>query len=432
MSSDATITHLVGATAIILVTTNAAGWLAKRLRQPSIVAQLIVGIALGPSLLNQLPPSVGRVLFPQAITPMLTALSQVSLVLFLYFVGYELDLRVLRGRSHTALTVAVAAFAVPMAVGAAAALLFHGTLEKLGVPHHISLGSTLFLAVALSITAVPVLVVVVRENGLAGTVPGVIAVSAAGLIDVMGWVVLVGVTLGRGGHPGMSLPVRLILLLVTAVVMIWPARLLLRRVMHSHSVSTGQRLAVVISFAFAAAWATSALGLHVIFGALLAGVVTPREPDGTLDPDVVRSLEGIGLLLLPFFFVVSGRSVMVDALTGTGMAVLAAVTVLAVVVKVGSGALAARVCQLNRWDSLTVGALLSTRGLTELIALNAGLQTGMLSGTLYTVFVLMAIATTLLTQPLLALADRLRPVATYAQAAAHPEHPESAAAPRGR
>lgn len=150
----------------------------------------------------------------------------------------------------------------------------------------------------------------------------------------------------------------------------------------------------------------------MIFGALLAGVVTPREPDGTLDPEAVRCLDGMGSLLLPFFFVVSGRSVTVDALTGTGVTVFAALTVLAVVVKAGSGALAARACGLDSGVSLTGGALLSTRGLTELIVLSAGLQAGMLNGTLYTVFVLMAIATALLTQPLLALVDRTRPTAT--------------------
>jgi len=189
--------------------------------------------------------------------------------------------------------------------------------------------------------------------------------------------------------------------------MAWPVRLLLRRVMRSPGVSTQGRLAVLVGFAFAAAWVTSALGLHVIFGALLAGVVTPREPDGTLDPDLVRCLDGIGSLLLPFFFVVSGRSVSVGALDGTAVAVLIGVTVLAVVAKVGSGALAARACRLDGRTSLTIGVLLSTRGLTELIALNAGFEAGLLSGPLYTVLVLMAIATTLLTQPLLVLTRRI-------------------------
>ncbi|WP_326695368.1 cation:proton antiporter [Streptomyces sp. NBC_01766] len=420
MSPDSTITHLVGAAAIILVVANGAGLLARRLGQPSIVGQLTAGIAIGPSLLSQLPSSVGRMLFPAEITPMLTALSQVALVLFLYFVGYELDLRLLRGRSRTTLTVAFAAFAVPIAVGGGAALLFHGTLERLGLPHDVPVRSTLFLAIALSITAVPVLVVVVRESGLAGTVPGVIAVSAAGLIDILGWTVLVGILLGTGDRSGMAMPVRLALLLVTAVVMVWPARLLLRWFMRRPGVSQGPRLAVLIGFAFTGAWATSALGLHVIFGALLAGVVTPREQDGTPDPELVRSLEGVGSLLLPFFFVVSGRSVSVGALTGTAVAAFVVVTVLAVVAKVGSGALAARACRLDKRTSVTVGILLSTRGLTELIALNAGLQAGLLSGPLYTVLVLMAIATTLLTQPLLILSRRIRAADTDPHTSADP------------
>ncbi|MBX7552000.1 cation:proton antiporter [Streptomyces sp. tea 10] len=420
MSPDASITHLVGASAVILLAANLGGWVSRKLGQPSIVGQLIAGVALGPSLLNQLPAVVGDTLFPKAIAPMLTGLSQVSLALFLFVVGYELNLDLLRGRSRTALGIAAASFAVPMLLGAGAALLFHGTLEQLGAPRGMPVSSVLFLAVAVSITAVPVLIVVVRENGLAGTVPGVLAVSAAGLIDVVGWAVLLGTIMERGDGSGMSLPARLVLLLVFVAVMVWPVRLLLRRVLRSPHVSAQARLALLIGFAFAAAWGTSVLGLHVIFGALLAGVVTPREPDGTLDPELVHSLDGVGSLLLPFFFVVSGQSVSVGALGGTAVAVLVGVTVLAVVAKVGSGALAARACRLDRRTSLTIGVLLSTRGLTELIALNAGFQAGLLSGRLYTVFVLMAIATTLLTQPLLVLCRRMRTPDDDALAAADP------------
>ena len=426
MSPDATVTHLFGAAAIILVVANGAGLLARKLGQPSIVGQLIAGICFGPSLLTQVWPAAERTLFPPAIAPMLTALSQVSLVLFLYFVGYELDLGTLRSRSRATLTVALAAFLVPMAVGTGAALLFHGELERLGVPHDMSASTTLFLGVALSITAVPVLVVVVRENGLAGTVPGVVAVAAAGLIDVVGWATLAGTLIHSAGGSGMSLPLRLVLLLVTVLVMVWPARLLLRWFMRLPNVPFAAQLAVLIGFAFAAAWATSALGLHAIFGALLAGAVTPREPDGTLSPELVRSLDNIGSLLLPFFFVVSGQAVSVGALNGTAFVVLVVVTVLAVVAKAGPGTLAARACGLDNRTSLTIGALLSTRGLTELIALNAGFQAGLLSARLYTVLVLMAVATTLLTQPLLALVRGFR--ATGADSQPSPS-PVSAAAP---
>lgn len=408
MSSDAVITHLVGATALVLLVAHGAGWVARRLGQPSIIGQLMAGIALGPTLLARLAPGLHQQIFPTEIAPMLTGLAQVALVLFLYSVGYELDLRVLHRQARTTVTVSAAAFFVPMAAGTAVAVVFHEQLERLGAPHRLSPASVLFFGVALSITAVPVLTAIVRESGLAGTLPGVIAVSAAGLIDVMGWTVLIGTMLPGAKSGAMSWPVRLALMAVFTAVMVLLARPLLRRLLW-RTPDSSLRLAILVGFGFAAAWATSALGLHVLFGALLAGVVTPREPDGTLDPDLVRPLYDTGSLLLPFFFVVSGQSVAVGSLTGTGLVVLAMVTVLAVAMKTGSGAVAARVCGVGARDSLTVGVLLSARGLTELIALNAGLQAGLLSSRLYTVLVLMALATTLLTQPLLVLVKRLPP-----------------------
>lgn len=180
------------------------------------------------------------------------------------------------------------------------------------------------------------------------------------------------------------------------------------------------RLAVLVGFAFASAWVTQALGLHVIFGALLAGVVTPREEGGTLDPDLVRPLHDIGMLLLPFFFVVSGRGVEIGALDSTGVVAVIAVTLLAITVKVVSGTVAARLAGLDRHDARTVGVLLNTRGLTELIALNAGLQAGLISGRLYTALVMMAVATTVATEPLLAVVRRLRARAAGAGGATPP------------
>ncbi|WP_330329301.1 cation:proton antiporter [Streptomyces sp. NBC_00536] len=408
MSSDAMITHLVGVTALILIIAHTAGWLARRLGQPTIIGQLIAGIALGPSALTAAFPNLSEMLFPAALTPVLTGLAQIALVLFLFAVGYELDLGVLKGRARSVLSVSVAAFLLPMAVGSGVALLFHDRLARLGAPKEMTVSSVLFFGVALSITAVPVLTAIVRENGLAGTVPGIVAVSAAGLIDVMGWTVLVGTLLDSGGHEGPSLRVRLLLLVLFTVAMLLGARRVLRRVLWRTAVDPSVRLAVLVGFAFASAWVTNALGLHVIFGALLAGVVTPRERGATLDPDLLRPLHDIGLLLLPFFFVVSGRNVAIGGLDSAGVIALAGVTVLAVVTKVVSGTVAARFSGLDRHDARTVGVLLNTRGLTELIALNAGLQAGLVSGPLYTALVLMALVTTVLTQPFLVVVRRLR------------------------
>ncbi|MDT0611443.1 cation:proton antiporter [Streptomyces lancefieldiae] len=408
MSPDAMITHFVGASAVIVVAAQAAGWLARRLRQPYIVGQLAAGIALGPSLLGALAPDAYASLFPGEIEPALMGFAQFALVVFLFEVGYELDLKILGDRARTSLIVALASFVVPMAVGCGSALLFRESLHELGMPRDLSPAMVVFAGIALSITAVPVLTAIVRENELSRSVPGVVAVSAAGLLDAVCWTVLAAALMDSGGaESALGWPWRVVLAVGFVAVMVLAARPVLRRLLWGTRMEPSLRLALLIGFALGSAWVTHSLGLHVIFGALLAGVVVPREEDGTLDPDLLRPLHDVSSLLLPFFFVLSGQSVALNSMNGTGWAVLLVVTVLAVTTKIGSGTLAARVGGLDRHDARTVGVLLSARGLTELIALNAGLQAGLLSAPLYTVLIFMALATTLLTQPLLLLTRRL-------------------------
>ncbi|MFH8238002.1 cation:proton antiporter [Streptomyces sp. NPDC018321] len=407
MSPDALITHFVGASALVLVAAHAAGWLARRLKQPYIVGQLSAGIALGPSLLGTVAPDAYATLFPAEIGTALTGFAQFALVVFLFAVGYELDLKILGDRARTSLTVALASFVVPMAVGCGGALLFREQLHGLGMPRDPSPAMVVFAGIALSITAVPVLTAIVRENELSRSVPGVVAVSAAGVLDAVCWTVLAAALMDGGEPTAPAWPWRVALAAGFVTVMLLVARPVLRRLLWRTRLEPSLRLALLIGFALGSAWVTHSLGLHVIFGALLAGVVVPREEGGTLDPDLLRPLHEVSSLLLPFFFVLSGQSVTLNGMDGTGWAVLLVVTVLAVVTKVGSGTLAARLGGLDRHDARTVGVLLSARGLTELIALDAGLRAGLLSPALYTVLVLMALATTLFTQPLLLLTRRL-------------------------
>lgn len=407
MSPDALIAHFVGASALILVAAHAAGWAARKLRQPYIVGQLTAGIALGPSLLGSMAPDAYDVLFPQEIGTALTGFAQFSLVVFLFAVGYELDLKLLGDRARTAVGVAAASFVVPMAVGSGGALLFWDQLHGLGMPRDPSPSTVLFAGIALSVTAVPVLTAIVRENGLARTVPGVVAVSAAGLLDVVCWTVLAGALLENGGDQALGWGWRVALAAGFVAVMLLAARPLLRRLLWRTHLEPSLRMALLIGFALGSAWVTHSLGLHVIFGALLAGVVTPREPDDRLDPDLLRPLHDVSSLLLPFFFVVSGQAVVLNGMGVTGWIAVLVVTALATVTKIGSGTVAARLGGLGRYDAHTVGILMSARGLTELIALNAGLQAGLLSDRLYSVLVFMALATTLFTQPLLILVRRM-------------------------
>lgn len=398
--------HVVGASALVLLAAHAGGHLARRLKQPSIVGQLTAGTVLGPSLLGAVAPGAYGRLFPREIGPALTGFAQFALVVFLFAVGYELDLKVLGDRARSAVTVALAAFVVPMSVGCGCALLFQDALRDLGMPRHLSPAMVVFAGIALSITAVPVLMAIVRENDLSRTVPGVLAVSAAGLLDVIGWTVLAGTLLESGGEQTPSWRWRALLAIGFVALMLVAARPLLRGLLWGTRLEPSLRFALLIGFALGSAWVTHSLGLHVIFGALLAGAVVPREEGGALDPDLVRPLHDVSSLLLPFFFVVSGQSVVLTGVDTTGWAALPLVTVPAVAAKIGSGAAAGRLSGLDRNDAWTVGILMSTRGLTELIALNAGYQARLISQDLYTVLVLMALATTLLTQPLLLLVRR--------------------------
>ncbi|MGW1722145.1 cation:proton antiporter [Streptomyces sp. NPDC002306] len=406
MSPDAMVMHVVGASALVLLAAHAGGHLARRLKQPSIVGQLTAGTVLGPSLLGAVAPGAYGRLFPREIGPALTGFAQFALVVFLFAVGYELDLKVLGDRARSAVTVALAAFVVPMSVGCGCALLFQDALRDLGMPRHLSPAMVVFAGIALSITAVPVLMAIVRENDLSRTVPGVLAVSAAGLLDVIGWTVLAGTLLESGGEQTPSWRWRALLAIGFVALMLVAARPLLRGLLWGTRLEPSLRFALLIGFALGSAWVTHSLGLHVIFGALLAGAVVPREEGGALDPDLVRPLHDVSSLLLPFFFVVSGQSVVLTGVDTTGWAALPLVTVPAVAAKIGSGAAAGRLSGLDRNDAWTVGILMSTRGLTELIALNAGYQARLISQDLYTVLVLMALATTLLTQPLLLLVRR--------------------------
>ncbi|WP_217129145.1 cation:proton antiporter [Streptomyces sp. AC558_RSS880] len=407
MSPDALIAHFVGASALILVAAHAAGWAARKLGQPYIVGQLTAGIALGPSLLGSAVPGAYETLFPEEIDTALTGFAQFALVVFLFAVGYELDLKLLGDRARTAVTVALASFLVPMLVGGGCALLFWDRLRALGMPRDPSPSTVVFAGIALSVTAVPVLTAIVRENGLARTVPGVVAVSAAGLLDVVCWTVLAGALLENGGDHTLGWPWRVAIAAGFLAGMLLAARPVLRRLLWRTRMEPSLRMALLIGFALGSAWVTHSLGLHVIFGALLAGVVTPREPDDRLDPDLLRPLHDVSSLLLPFFFVVSGQAVVLNGMGATGWVAVLVVTALAAVTKIGSGAAAARLGGLDRHDAYTVGILMSARGLTELIALDAGLHAGLLSDRLYSILVFMALATTLFTQPLLHLARRL-------------------------
>ena len=358
--------RVVLAIAVIVALSYLLGLLARRLGQPAVIGQLFAGIALGPSLLGRLPGRLSATLFPHQILPYLTVVAQIALILFLFSVGYELDRRLLRGRVRAVPFVVTAGFMVPMLLGTASTVAFGTWYAATGTTHASHGTFVLFVGVALAITAVPVLAGIIEERNLGGTVAGVVAMTSAGVIDALGWLALAGVLLGASGGAHRPWPVTVTLLIGYLAVLLLVLRPALRRWMQRSRSSPSAKLPVVATFAMASAWVTGALGLHVIIGAFLAGLVMPRRPDGTPQPELLGAMEKAGGVLLPVFFVVSGLSTDIGSLRRADVGLFAVVCVIATAGKLGAAMLAARASNLSWHESAVVGALLNTRGLTEL------------------------------------------------------------------
>jgi Kef-type K+ transport system membrane component KefB len=400
---DALSTEIIGDVALVVAVSMLLGEVARRCGQPRVIGQILAGILLGPSLLGRLPGHLTTRLFPHQALPTLNALAQVAVAVFMFGVGYELDRRLLRRYRRVIPLVGLSALLVPLGLGSGAAWLFR---SRLGMVNHapVSGALILFMGVVVSITALPVLAAIIRDRGLAGTPAAQTATAAAGLMDVAAWVVLAAALAGTTSRTGRPWWVTLLLVAAFAAVMLLAVRPALKWWLRRRSSAApgAVLLIVALTLALGSAWVTSTLGLHAVFGGFLAGLTMPGT-DGTPDAEVLRPIEEVSSLLLPLFFVVTGLSVNLEAINGAALVLLAAALVIAVAGKLGPGYLGARAGGLPGRDAATVAVLVNTRGLTELIALNAGLTAGLLSPPVFTVLVIMAVITTAATTPLLAL-----------------------------
>jgi Kef-type K+ transport system membrane component KefB len=387
------------AVVVVILAVQVIGWLTSRAGQPRVIGEIIAGVLLGPSLLGLLVPGVSAYLFPGPVVDGLRILSQFGLALFMLLVGMHLDLPFVRASGRTVAVVAQASIVVPfgLAVGLAALAypVFGEGVDP--VPFCVFLGS------AMAVTALPVLARLLVEVGLHRNRVGAIALAASAINDVIAWclVALVAALHGSARPGGAALTLGLALPFFA--VMVFVVRPLLAR---------WEQLPMwaVLVVTIGSAWVAEQVGIHAIIGAFAAGVAMPRRQEWLKQIDdrldvIVRNL------LLPIFFVVAGLSARVDQLASAAWLLLAAVTVVATVGKLGAATIAARIAG-ERWaDSVTLGILMNTRGITELVILSIGLQLGIISTTVYTVMVLMALFTTLMAAPLLALVRRRTGVA---------------------
>ncbi|MEV0728219.1 cation:proton antiporter [Polymorphospora sp. NPDC050346] len=385
--------------ALVLVVGTLLGRWVRRLRQPAVIGEILAGIALGPSLLGLLPGNPTAWLFPAEARPILSAVAQVGLALFMFLIGWEFNPALLRSHRGTAAAVSIGSIAVSFGLGVALATLLYHRHDTVGVDQVGFTEFALFLGVAMSITAFPVLARILAERRLTGTRVGSIALVSAAIDDVLAWCLLAVVTAIVTASGPLDLIRMLILLGVFLVVLRTVVRPFL--VFMTRRYATTYLLVVVVALVFLAAYATTWIGLHAIFGAFCIGLVMPREPALELGERVRRPLEHVSVVLLPLFFIVTGLGVDIGGLTAANLLELAAIVLIACLGKL-TGAIVPAVFLGMSWrDAGTLGILVNTRGLTELVVLSVGLQLGVLDGQMFTMMVIMALVTTALAGPLI-------------------------------
>ncbi|KAL4905818.1 hypothetical protein BDW74DRAFT_13185 [Aspergillus multicolor] len=389
---------------IIIVLCRLLHWPLSKIRQPRVIAEVIAGIILGPSVMGRVP-NFTESIFPPASIPSLNLFANVGLVLFLFLVGLETNLRFLVSNWRVASSVAAAGMILPFGLGAGVSYgLYHEFRHEEGIKP-INFGTyMLFIGIAMAITAFPVLCRILTELKLLGTNVGVIVLSAGVGNDVIGWILLaLCVALVNAGSGLTALWVFLVCAGYVTFLIVVFRPLFLRFLNYTGSLQKGPSQSVVtitILLALASSFFTQVIGVHAIFGGFLIGLLCPHE--GGFAIKLTEKIEDlVTALFLPLYFTLSGLQTNLGLLdTGIVWGYVVAVISIAFVAKVAGGALASRACGLLWRESFAIGTLMSCKGLVELIVLNIGLQAEILSHRTFTIFVVMALVTTFATTPL--------------------------------
>lgn len=406
---------------VIIATARVCGLLLRYVGQPPVIGEMAAGIVLGPIVLGALFPDFHAQLFAPESLPGLSSLATLGLVLFMFIVGVELRWpEGVRQQFKAAGSVGVLSVLVPMALGVAISPALYPSLAPDGVPFW---PFALFMAAAMSITAFPIMARILKERGMTHGRLGRLSLASAAIADVLAWILLALVVALIGAGDGYAGFVRIIVGLAVLCALVFGAlRPLYARLLALHAADGcpgGMVLAALFVGLFACAAVTDWLQLHAVFGAFLFGACLPRD-DRLLATLIERTEHVAVIVLMPIFFALAGLHTTGDAFVGAGLGAMGLILAAAVVGKIAGGAAGARMAGLGWRDSLAVGSLMNARALMELIVIKVGLDAGVIGQQGFTMLLVMAIVTTVMTGPLLTLFLGRRQAAMPAPAAAPP------------
>jgi len=390
----------------IIIAARVFGFFCKKIGQPTVIGEIAAGIFLGPSFIGMYFPEFSEFIFPAKSLSNLQFLSQIGLILFMFVVGMELDLKVLKNKAHESLVVSHASIIIPFSLGMGLAYFIYQGFAPAGVDF---LSFSLFIGISLSITAFPVLARIVQERGLSKTKIGNIVITCAAADDITAWCILAAVIAIVKAGSFVSALYTMGFAIAYVLTMIFLVRPFLTKFGEKYSSKESLSKPIVAIFfitLLVSAYTAEIIGIHALFGAFLAGLIMP--PNMNFRNIFIDKIEDVALvLLLPLFFVFTGLRTQIGLLNDPYLwKVCAVIILLATAGKFAGSALSAKFVGQTWRESIMIGALMNTRGLMELVVLNIGYDLGVLTPEIFAMMVIMALVTTFMTGPALDLVNR--------------------------
>lgn len=394
---------------VIITFARIVGILFKKIGQPIVIGEILAGIILGPSFFGFFFPNINNFLFPVSSLGTLQFLSQIGLILFMFIIGMELDLKAIRKQAFDAIIISHASIIIPYTLGMGLAYFIYIQYAPEGISF---LSFSLFMGIAMSITAFPVLARILQERGMSKTKLGAMALTCAAADDITAWFILAAViALVKSGSP-LSALYTIAFTILYILVMLKIIRPILDRLVNIYSLQEKMRAAIIASLfvmLLISSYISSIIGIHSLFGAFIAGVIMPTNFN--FRKIVIDKIEAVSIvLLLPLFFVITGLKTQIGLLNTPHLWITFGwILLVAIIGKFGGSSLAAKMVGQTWKDSLSIGVLMNTRGLMQLIVLNIGYDLGILSPEIFAMMILMAVVTTFMTIPALDLIQWLMP-----------------------